>query len=62
MSGIMEFCVMCILHQKLLCSNDGAFRKHLMYLFLVFGEGRILLSGHTAEAGSVLCFEEELSY
>jgi len=32
-----------------------------MYLFLVFGEGEILLSGHTAEADSVLCFGKGLS-
>lgn len=61
-SGITEFHVMCILCQKLPCSKYGAFRKRSMYFFLVFGEGGILLSGHTAEADSVLCFGEGLSY
>lgn len=61
-SEIIEFHVIRKLLQKLVCRNYCAFRKLLMYLFLVFGEGRILYSGHTAEAGSVLCFGEGLSY
>lgn len=52
-SEITEFHVMCKLLQKPLCRNYCVCRKLLVYLFLVFGEGRILYSGHTAEASSL---------